>query len=287
MANGFFYEWTVTLDGFTYATDHPRRCPRRPRRSAFTPGQAGTYVVQRLGHRLPRIPGPGCHADDRGDRRAADRGRSRAFPTTATADLGSSLSLGASVTAATTALQNAGFFDTWTVAFGGATYGPYSGPALNLTTDGVGVYADHTHRARRRGGDEQHDEPHQRRGPRAGSVFQLVDPGRDAGAFDRVRSRHGNAGQVCRTGRGRSSSTGATTRPRRTTIGSAGDLPLAPHAYALAGLLPGHRHRHRRVRHAGDRDIHGVRSPGFRRRRRSSTSRRRSLRGRPSPSAAP
>ena len=28
----------------------------------------------------------------------------------------------------------------WTVAFGGATYGPYSGPSLNLTTDGVGVY---------------------------------------------------------------------------------------------------------------------------------------------------
>ena len=63
------------------------------------------------------------------------------LPADSTATLGSSLSLGASVTAATTALQNAGFLDTWTVVFGGTAYGPYSGPTLNLTTDGIGVYA--------------------------------------------------------------------------------------------------------------------------------------------------
>ena len=54
--------------------------------------------------------------------------------------LGSTLSLGASVTAPTTALQNAGFVDTWTVVFGGTTFGPYYGPTLNLTLDGIGPY---------------------------------------------------------------------------------------------------------------------------------------------------
>src|SRR5262249_36364221 len=63
------------------------------------------------------------------------------LPSDGTASLGSTLALRASVTGATTALQNAGFVDTWTVTFAGTTYGPYYGPNLNVTLGGVGTYA--------------------------------------------------------------------------------------------------------------------------------------------------
>ena len=139
MANGFFYEWTVTLGTFTYTTTTTTTLATSPSPFSFTPGQAGTYVVH-----LSAFDYHGFQGQDATQTvvvtAVPQSVTITGLPDDATTTLGSSLSLGASVTAATTALQNAGFLDTWTVQYGGATYGPYSGPTLNLTADGVGVY---------------------------------------------------------------------------------------------------------------------------------------------------
>ena len=209
------------------------------------------------------------------------------LPDDSTATLGSSLSLGASVTAATTALQNAGFVDTWTVQFDGTTYGPYSGPSLNLTTDGVGVYAITLTAQDAEGVSNSATTSHQRRGPRAASVLRVRRPKTRRRDLPRRSLSARRPGQVCPTARRLLSSTGATTRPRRTRSRPAGTLPAAPTLVRPAGFLPGHRHRHRRLRRAGARRHSRRPSPGFRRRRRSWASRRRSMRVRASPSAAP
>ena len=53
---------------------------------------------------------------------------------------GTTVALGSIVTNPSAVLQSAGFSESWTIQFGGATYGPYYGPALNLTLGSVGSY---------------------------------------------------------------------------------------------------------------------------------------------------
>jgi Ca2+-binding RTX toxin-like protein len=140
MANGFYYEWTVMYGNVIYTTTTTTTRTTAPSPFSFTPGQAGTYVVH-----LSAIDYHGYQGQD-----ATQTVRVTAVPPTvaitgvpanSTAVVGSTIGLGASVTAVTTALQNAGFVDTWSIAFGGTTYGPYFGPSLNLTANGVGTYA--------------------------------------------------------------------------------------------------------------------------------------------------
>ena len=108
MANGFFYEWTVTLGTFTYTTTTTTTLSTSPSPFSFTPGQAGTYVVH-----LSAFDYHGFQGQDATQTivvtAVPQSVTITGLPNDATTTLGSSLSLGASVTAATTALQNAGF----------------------------------------------------------------------------------------------------------------------------------------------------------------------------------
>ena len=61
--NGFFYTWSVTLDGFTYVA--PTTPTTNPTSFSFTPGQAGILRRLALGHGLSRVHQLGGHADDR------------------------------------------------------------------------------------------------------------------------------------------------------------------------------------------------------------------------------
>ncbi len=139
MANGFYYEWTVTYGGSTYATETTATPTTSPSPFSFTPGQAGTYVVH-----LSAIDDHGFQGRDATQAvvvgAVAPSVSITGMPLGSVSTIGSSLSLGSSVTAASAALNGAGFLDFWSVVFGGTTYGPYSGPSLDLTTDGVGAY---------------------------------------------------------------------------------------------------------------------------------------------------
>jgi len=100
-----------------------------PTRFSFTPGQAGTYVVSF------------SVTDDHGFTSVA------ATQTVAVAAVapsvtitglpagsvteGTTVALGSVVTNPSAVLESAGFSESWTVQFGGATYGPYYGPALS------------------------------------------------------------------------------------------------------------------------------------------------------------
>ena len=53
---------------------------------------------------------------------------------------GSTIALGSSVTNPSSVLQSAGYSESWEIRFGGTAYGPYYGPALNLTLGSVGAY---------------------------------------------------------------------------------------------------------------------------------------------------
>ena len=159
------------------------------------------------------------------------------LPDNSTANLGAVLSLGASVTAATPALQAAGFVESWTVEFDGVTYGPYSGPSLNLTTGGVGVYSI-TLTAQDAEGVTNSTT----------SLINVVDPSVQVSAAPSTQ----NATQGPSTafalgmasGSGLSYGTGTVVvnwgddTTSTYSIGSAGALPLAPHAYALPGSYP-------------------------------------------------
>ncbi len=135
-AAGFFYTWGVTFGAFTYVA--PTTPTVNPSNFSFTPGQAGTYVVS--------LSVTDCH----GFTSVA------ATQTIAVAAVAPSVTItglpAGSVTAGTTValesvvtnpsavLQSAGFSESWTVQFDGATYRPYFGPALNLTLGSVGSY---------------------------------------------------------------------------------------------------------------------------------------------------
>ena len=140
MANGFYYEWTVDYGTFTYTTTTTTTLTTSPSPFSFTPGQAGTYVVH-----LSAFDYHGFQGQDATETIVVTAVPTlvsiTGLPAGSTAIVGSTLSLGASVTAPTADLQDAGFVDTWTVLYGGTVYGPYSGPSLNLTANGVGLYA--------------------------------------------------------------------------------------------------------------------------------------------------
>ncbi len=156
------------------------------------------------------------------------------LPADATTTLGSSLSLGASVTAATTALQNAGFVDTWTVQYGGATYGPYSGSTLNLTADGVGVYTITLAATDAEGVTAS-----------TTSLIDVVDTAPDVSSGSSTQDATGGASTAFALGTtsGSSLSYGAGTvvvnwgddTTSTFTIGAAGTLPVDAHTYALPG----------------------------------------------------
>jgi hypothetical protein len=140
MARGFFYEWTVMYGDVIYTTTTTTTPTTTPSPFSFTPGQAGTYVVH-----VSAIDYHGYQGQDATQTvvvtAVPPTVAITGVPTNSTAVVGSTIGFGSSVTGATTALQNAGFLDTWSVVFGGTTYGPYSGPTLNLTANGVGAYA--------------------------------------------------------------------------------------------------------------------------------------------------
>ena len=135
-AKGFFYTWSVTLGAFTYVA--PTTPTTNPTSFSFTPGQAGTYVVSL------------SVTDDHGFTSVAATQTvavSAVAPSVTITGLpagsvtaGTTVALGSSVTNPSAVLQSAGFSESWTVQFGGATYGPYHGPALNLTLGSVGSY---------------------------------------------------------------------------------------------------------------------------------------------------
>ena len=120
-AKGFFYTWGVTLGAFTYVA--PTTPTTNPTSFSFTPGQAGTYVVSL------------SVTDDHGFTSVA------ATQTVAVAAVapsvtitglpagsvteGTTVALGSIVTNPSAVLESAGFSESWTVQFGGATYGPY------------------------------------------------------------------------------------------------------------------------------------------------------------------
>ena len=284
MANGFAYEWTVTFDGFTYATSPPMTLATAPSPFTFTPGQAGTYVVQ-----VSAIDYHGYQGQNATQTivvtAVPQTVTITGLPDNSTADLGAELSLGASVTAATQALQNAGFVDSWSVEFDGVNYGPYSGPSLNLTTDGVGVYSI-TLTAQDAEGVTNSTT----------SLINVVDPSVQVSAASSTQdatqgpSTEFALGTASGSGLSYGEGTVVVNWGDDTTstysIGSAGALPVAPtHTPCRVTIrspspLPT-RSARRLPRHSPRR------SPAFRRRHRSSTSHRRSLRARLSPSAAP
>ena len=236
MANGFFYEWTVTLGSFTYTTTTTTTLATSPSPFSFTPGQAGTYVVH-----LSAFDYHGFQGQDATQTvvvtAVPQSVTITGLPDDSTATLGSSLSLGASVTAATTALQNAGFVDSWTVQFGGATYGPYSGPNLNLTTDAVGVYTI-TLAAQDAEGVTASTT----------SLINVVDTApqlsSDSSTQDATQGPSTEFALGTATGSSLSDGAGTVTvnwgdnTTSTFTIGSAGTLPVGDHTYALPGNYP-------------------------------------------------
>ncbi len=238
-AQGFFYKWTVTLDGFVIDTSAPpptsllASLSQSPSSFQFTPAQAGTYVVSVSAFDYHGFQGQ--NATETINVTAVPQSATiTGLPTDSTADLGAVLSLGASVTAATTALQTAGFIDTWTVAFGGATYGPYSGPSLNLTADGVGLYSITLTTQDAEGVTNS-----------TTSLINIVDPSLDVTSSGSTQNGSTDASTAFGLGtvNGAALAYGGGTvvvnwgddTSSTYTFGSAGALPLAPHQYALPG----------------------------------------------------
>ncbi len=138
-AKGFFYTWGVTLDGYTYVAPTATTTPTtNPNSFSFTPGQAGTYVVSLSVtdyHGITSVA-------------ATETVTVAAVAPTVTitglpsgsVTAGTTVALGSIVTNPSAVLESAGFSESWTIEFGGATYGPYYGPALNVTLGSVGSY---------------------------------------------------------------------------------------------------------------------------------------------------
>ena len=101
-------------------------------------GPGGELRRVAVGHRLSWVHQRGGQPDGRGRRRRSfgdDHGCAAGSVTE-----GTMVALGSVVTSPSARLQSAGFSEVWTIQFGGATYGPFYGPALNLTLGSVGSY---------------------------------------------------------------------------------------------------------------------------------------------------
>ena len=135
-AKGFFYTWGVTLGGYTYVA--PTTPTTNPTSFSFTPGQAGTYVVSLSVtdyHGFTSVAATQTIAVAAVAPAVTITGLPAGSVTA-----GTTVALGSIVTNPSAVLESAGFSESWTIQFDGATYGPYYGPALNLTLGSVGSY---------------------------------------------------------------------------------------------------------------------------------------------------
>ena len=133
---GFYYTWGVTLGAYTYVA--PTTGTTNLTSFSFTPGQAGTYVVSLSVtdyHGFTSLAATETVAVAA----VAPAATITGLPAGSVTE-GTTVALGSTVTNPSAVLQSAGFSESWTVQFGGATYGPYYGPALNLTLGSVGSY---------------------------------------------------------------------------------------------------------------------------------------------------
>jgi PKD repeat protein len=139
-ARGFYYSWSVTLGPDTYvAPTTATTSITGPSSFSFTPGQAGTYV---LSLSVTDYHGFTSVA-------ATQSVTVTAVPPTVTitglpsgsVTEGTTVALGSIVTNPSAVLQSAGFGEEWTVLLAGTAYGPFTGPALNLTLGSVGSYS--------------------------------------------------------------------------------------------------------------------------------------------------
>ena len=135
-AKGFYYSWSVMLGAYTYVA--PTTPTINDTSFSFTPGQAGTFVVSLSVtdyHGFTSVA-------------ATETVEVAAVPPSVTitglpagsVSEGTTVALGSVVNNPSAVLQSAGFAEVWTVLFDGATYGPFNGPALNLTLGSVGSY---------------------------------------------------------------------------------------------------------------------------------------------------
>ncbi len=138
-AQGFYYSWGVTLGPKTYVAPTTSTTPTTsPSSFYFTPGQAGVYVVSLSVtdyHGFTSVAATQTITVAA----VAPAVTITGLPAGSVAE-GTTVALGSIVTNPSAVLQSAGFSETWSVQFGGATYGPYYGPSLNLTLGSVGSY---------------------------------------------------------------------------------------------------------------------------------------------------
>src|SRR5262249_19565281 len=119
---GFFYQWTVSLFGFVIASSAPvasnstllESLSQSPPSFPFPPQQAGPYVVTVSAYDYHGFQGRNA-TETINVTTVPQSVTITGLPSGSTADVGSVLSLGAAVTAASSRLQSAGFLDTWTV----------------------------------------------------------------------------------------------------------------------------------------------------------------------------
>ncbi len=138
-ANGFYYSWSVMLGQYTYVAPTTSTTPTiNPSRFSFTPGQAGNYVVSLSvtdDHGFTSVAATQTVAVAA----VAPSVTITGLPTGSVTE-GTTVALGSVVTNPSTVLESVGFSESWTVQFGGAAYGPFYGPALNITLGAVGSY---------------------------------------------------------------------------------------------------------------------------------------------------
>ncbi len=136
-AKGFFYTWSVTLGGYTYVA--PTTPATNPTSFRFTPGQAGIYIVSLSVTDYHGITSVAA-TETVTVAAVAPVVTITGLPSGSVFE-GTTVALGSDVTNPSTVLESAGFSESWTIEFGGATYGPYYGPALNVTLGSVGSYS--------------------------------------------------------------------------------------------------------------------------------------------------
>ena len=136
-AAGFVYTYSVDFNGIPYIL--PTTPATNPSQFTFTPPGPGTYTVN--------VTATDLHGFTSNP--VTETVRVVAVPPTVTitglppgdaVPDGTTIPLGSTVTNPSSLVTQYGFSETWTVQYQGATYGPYYGPTLSLTAQGVGAY---------------------------------------------------------------------------------------------------------------------------------------------------